>query len=261
MPLIDAVLVAGGTPAPDEPLYPFTQGRPKALLPLAGRPMAQWVLDAVTGAETVRGVVIAGLAETEAAALTTPKGLGHTPDQGGLVENLTAGARRALAAAEPPTHILAVSSDVPLLQPAMVDWITRAALTTDHDLYYSLIPRAAMERRFPGSRRTYFRLREGAFTAGDVNLIKANVLTGYHPAWLKIVAARKSLIQQAGLVGLDMLLLAAFGRLSIPAGQRRIRERLGLDGRILLNPHPEVGMDVDKPRQYELVQRELEAAA
>ena len=37
MPIIDAVVVAGGTPGPDDPLYPLTQGRPKSLLPLAAR--------------------------------------------------------------------------------------------------------------------------------------------------------------------------------------------------------------------------------
>ena len=43
MPIIDAVVMAGGVPGPDEPLYPLTQGRPKALLPLAGRVDAAFV--------------------------------------------------------------------------------------------------------------------------------------------------------------------------------------------------------------------------
>lgn len=263
MPIIDAVVTAGGVPGPDEPLYPLTQGRPKTLLPLAGRPMVQYVLDALGGAESIRRVTVVGLTAEETAPLRCAKPWGQIPNQGGLIENLVAGARASLAAAQaaPPTHILAVSGDVPLLQPLMLEWIIRAGLETEHEVYYSLIPHAAMEQRFPGSRRTFFRLKEGRFTAGDVTLIKASVLGGYHPAWPKIVAARKSLIQQAALVGLDTLLLAALGGLSIAFGQRRIRERLGVNGRILINPYPEVGMDVDKPRQYAAVRQELEGRA
>jgi hypothetical protein len=204
---------------------------------------------------------VAGLTPDEAAALTCAKDWGSVPNQGDMIANLVAGARWAAAHGEPPTHILAVSSDVPLLKPAMLDWITRTALETEHDMYYSLIPQAAMAQRFPGSRRTFFRLKEGRFTAGDVTLLRAAMLSGYHPAWDKIIAARKSLIRQALLVGLDTFVLVALGRLSIAFGQQRIRERLGVNGRILISPFPEIGMDVDKPRQYEMLKRELEGRA
>jgi hypothetical protein len=53
----------------------------------------------------------------------------------------------------------------------------------------------------------------------------------------------------------------ALGRLSIPWGQRRISQRLGVNGRILISPYAEAGMDVDKPHQYDLVKRELESKA
>ncbi len=261
MPTIDAIVTAGGVPAPDDPLYPLTQGRPKALLELAGRPMVQWPLDALSGAETIRRVAVAGLSAEQAAPLRCAKLWGSVPNQGEMIANIVAGAKWSTAQGEPPTHFLIVSGDVPLVQPAMLDWIVRAALETDHDMYYSLIPHAAMEARFPGSRRTFFQLKEGRFTAGDVTLVKAEVVSDYHPAWPRIVAARKSLIRQALLVGLDTFVLVALGRLSIPFGQRRIRERLGVNGRILINPYPEVGMDVDKPRQYEMLRRELEGRA
>lgn len=257
MPIVDAVILAGGAPAAADPLFALTGGRPKALLPLAGRPMVDWVLQAVGRAASVRRVALAGLAEP--GGLECPKPWACLPDHGGLIENLLAAARWAQADAQPPSHLLAVTGDIPLVEPAMLDWFVRAGLEAGQDVVYSLVPQAAMEGRFPGSRRTYFRLREGRFTAGDIVLVRAGVLAGRQPLWDRLLAARKSLVRQAALVGLDTFLLAAAGRLSIPFGQRLIRERLGVDGRLLINPHPEVGMDVDKPRQYELARRELEA--
>jgi hypothetical protein len=81
----------------------------------------------------------------------------------------------------------------------------------------------------------------------------------YHPAWKAIVDARKHIARQASLVGLRTLLLFVLGRLSIAEAERRAGTRLGIRGRALICPYAEVGMDVDKPGQYEMLKRELEA--
>ena len=60
---MDAILMAGGIPKPDQPLYQFTQGISKAMLEIAGKPMIQWVLDALSEAENVDSVTIIGLPE------------------------------------------------------------------------------------------------------------------------------------------------------------------------------------------------------
>lgn len=257
-PIVDAVVMAGGVPAPDEPLYPLTQGQSKALLALGGRPMVQWVLDALSGAETIRRVAVVGLDPDHAGGLRCAKDWEALPNQGNMLDNVLAGTHWSEARGAPPTHVLAVSADIPLITAAMVDWNVRASLETDHAMYYSVIPQAVMEERFPGSRRTFFRLKEGRFTAGDLSLVRRDLLSGEHPAWRKIIAARKSLVQQAALVGLDTLLLVALGQLSLAFGQRRVRERLGVDGRILISPYAEIGMDIDKPRQYEMLKQEFE---
>jgi NDP-sugar pyrophosphorylase family protein len=48
---MDAVVTAGGIPQPEELLYPYTQGKPKAMLDIGGKPMVQWVLDALSGSK------------------------------------------------------------------------------------------------------------------------------------------------------------------------------------------------------------------
>ena len=260
--LVDALLAAGGVPAPGDPLYPLTQGRPKALLDVGGRPMIQHVLDALGGARTLRSVVIVGLtpeADPAVAALSCALPLSFLPTQGSLVDNLAAAGAWAEQQPEPPTHLLATSSDIPLLTAAMVDWNVGASLETDHDAYYNLVPRATMEARFPGVKRTYFRLREGVFCGADLNLLSLRVLNSYNPAWRRIIDARKSVLAQAQLVGLDVLLRGALGLLSLPWAQDRIRERLGVRGRVLICPHAEAAMDVDRPDHLELVNAALAA--
>jgi hypothetical protein len=116
-----------------------------------------------------------------------------------------------------------------------------------------------MERRFPGSKRSFFRLKEGRFSGSDMNLFQTSLVGHYHPAWQAIIDARKNVFKQAGLVGFDTLLLMLSGRLSIASAEQRVRTRLGLRARAFMARYPEAGMDVDKPHQYELVKRELEA--
>lgn len=256
--LVDAVVTAGGIPKPGEPLYPLTQGRSKAWLEIAGQPMIQWVLDALGEARTIRRVVVMGLDEGDA-PLQCRKTISFLPNQGSLLANVEAGLKWVLDQDAGARHALVVSSDIPTITPAAVDWVVETSLQTDHDVYYSLIPQVEMERRFPGSRRSYFRLKDGTFTGGDMTLVATALVKGYDPRWQAIIEARKNVFKQASLIGFDTLFLLATRQLSSADAVKRASERLGLNGRVLICPYPEAGMDVDKPAQYELVRRALEA--
>jgi hypothetical protein len=63
------------------------------------------------------------------------------------------------------------------------------------------------------------------------------------------------------LIGFDTLLLFALGQLSIAGAMKAAKRGLGVNGRAVICPHPEMGMDVDKPHQYELVKQDLESRA
>ncbi len=89
---MDAIVTAGGIPLPEEPLYPATQGQSKALVDVAGKPMIQWVLDALSEAKTVDNVIIVGL--TEKSGLECSKKMYFVSNQGKMVDNLQAGARK-----------------------------------------------------------------------------------------------------------------------------------------------------------------------
>ena len=258
MPPIDAILTAGGLPKPDEPLYALTHGQPKALLPIGGKPMVQWIVDALDGSDLVGRVVVVGLAPGPA-ALTSRKELIYLPNAGSMIGNVEAGAKEILKRNPDARKVLVSSCDIPCLTSAMVDWIITTCLTTDHEVYYGLISQADMERRFPGSRRSYFALKEGRYCGSDILLLSTKLVGHYHPAWNEIVGARKNLLRQASIVGFDTLLLMLLRQMTIPEAERRAQTRLGIKGRIVLDPYAETGMDVDKPGQFDLVRRDLEA--
>jgi GTP:adenosylcobinamide-phosphate guanylyltransferase len=257
---VDAVVLAGGTPQPGERLYPYTLGQPKALLEIGGRPMLHWILEALDQAVTVRRIAVSGLS-SPAAPVGASKPLIFTPDRGSLMGNAQGGAAE-LAKSGPLTPLLLlVSSDIPALTPPIVNWIVTTSLETSHEAYYSLIPRDRMEARFPGSRRSYFYFKDGVFTGSDVNVVAASLVMHGHSKAPAIIEARKNIFRQAALIGFDVLIRFALRRLTVAEAVRIVSQRLQIQGRALICPYAEAGMDVDKPGQYELVKRDLESRA
>ena len=62
---MDAIVTAGGLNLPDDPLYELTGVEKKALIPLAGRPMIGWVVDALARSGSVEHIVVVGLKPDE----------------------------------------------------------------------------------------------------------------------------------------------------------------------------------------------------
>jgi len=253
---MDAMITAGGVPEPGEPLYAYSQGQSKALIDVAGKPMIQWILDALSGARSIKNVLIVGLDGSE--GLTCKKRLHYLPNQGSMLGNIL-GAAHELAAMNPgQEHVLIVSSDIPAINSQMVDWVVDQIKPED-DIVFNVIERSVMETRFPGSNRTYTKLKGIEVCGGDMNAVSLRTILDERSIWQQISDARKNPLKQAALVGFDTLLALLFRRVDIEGAARLASKNLGVNGRGVLCPFAEVGMDVDKDHQLEVVARDLAA--
>ncbi len=255
---LDALILAGGVPQPGESLYEFSQGRSKALIDVAGKPMVQWVLDALSGAKSIGRAVIVGL--DESSGLRCEKALSYLPNQGGMLDNIRAGARKIAELDPKAGYALIVSSDIPTISAEMVDWVCAQVRPGDEALY-NVIERSVMDRRFPNSKRTFTKLKGMEVCGGDMNPASVPLILSHTGPWEKIAAARKSPLKQASLIGFDTLLLFLLRTLTLEQAAARVSKRLGLRARGVICPYAEVGMDVDKAHHLEIVQRELAARA
>lgn len=256
---MNAIVTAGGIPLPEEPLYPETQGHPKALVDIAGKPMIQWVLDALSESKIVENVVIVGL--TEKSSVTCKKSFHFIPNQGKMIENLRAGAEKVLEIEPKAEYVLIVSSDIPAITGEMVDWAVNAAMETKEDVYYNIIQREVMEKRFPSSKRTYTRLKDMEVCGGDMNVGRIKLITAEDTdLWEKITDARKSPLKQAALIGFDTLFLLLLRQLTLEKAAANIMKRLKITGRAIVCPYAEIGMDIDKPHQLEILREDLARA-
>ena len=124
------------------------------------------------------------------------------------------------------------------------------------DLDYAVIERTIMEKRFPEARRTYIRMRDGQVCGGDMNIARIDMVTN-EAMWTKLLNARKNPARQAMLLGLGAVFRFAVGRADLAYAESLARNRLGIESTVRFSPYAEIGMDIDKPAQLEMLAGEL----
>ena len=252
---MDAIVIAGGIPRPEDPLYTYSHGDSKALIDVAGKPMVQWVLDALSGAKQVGNVILVGLSPKN--ELTCKKPLHCISNQGRMLSNIVAGVNKSLELNKKTQYVLIVSSDIPALKPEMVDWLVNTCMETKDDLYYGVCPKEVMEARFPNSKRTYTPLKDMKVCGADMNVVHVNMAKEHLDVWESLIVNRKNPFKQAMIMGWGTFIPLALGRLTLDDAVRRVCDHIGIQGRAIVWPYAEPCMDVDKPNQLELLREDL----
>ena len=253
--MIDVLMTAGGVPHSDDPLYKYTQGKPKALLDIGGKYMIQWVLDAVSAAKSVENIVIIGLEGKQ--NLKSNKPLHYFPSQGGIFENIKFGTEQIVELNPQTGRLLMCTSDIPSITSEMVEWAISSSMKTEHDLYFNVTERDSMEKRFPGANRTFAKLKDVAVCGCDINVLTAQMIMHNVELWEQLAGSRKSVLRQASLIGFDTLLYILFRLKDLDGITRQASKRLGIKVTTTLSPYAEMAMDVDKPNQYEILIKDL----
>ncbi|MER3483166.1 MAG: acylneuraminate cytidylyltransferase [Meiothermus sp.] len=227
---MEAIVLAGGKPS--DPLAKAFGVASKTLIPYKGRPLVEYTLEAL--AQSGLDVVFVG---PKANLYPSPKQA--LPDRGGIVENLEAGV--GAAAGE---KVLVATGDMPFLTPEAVRWVLGNA--PQAGFVYCVIRKDDVERRFPGMRRTYARVRGGQFTGGNIALIDKKLFYSALPLLKRALALRKQPLALAQMIGFGTLLRVILGQADIPSLEARVSQILGVPARALITPYAEVGVDLDK---------------
>ena len=255
---MDAIVIAGGIPQPEEPLYEYTQGIPKAMLDMAGKPMVQWVLDALGNAKNVEKVIIIGLDDADSVSCAKPTY--HIPNQGRMLSNIQAGIDKMREINPKSEYVLSASADIPTITGEMIDWLVDTALETRHDLYYGVVKKETMEARFPNSKRTFTKLKDMELCGADIHIAHHTMTTDpeHLAKWEVLIGQRKQPLKQAATVGILTLVLLLLGRLSLADAVKRATKKLNFTGRAIIWKYAEAAMDVDKSHQLEMLRADLE---
>ncbi len=253
------LVLAGGGSNPDDSLYAYTQGKPKALLPMGDCTLLEWVVNAIQDSRFIEEVVVIGLdpAVDDTIKLSFQRPVHFLPDQGGMVANIRVGTEFIATTWPETTIILGSSADIPTITGAIVDDFITRCQPWDKAIYYNFVTRETMEARFPHSNRTYTQLADMEVAGGDMSMAQVNIIKDSEPLVLAATNARKHPWQVARLVGFGFLLRFLLHRVTLEEIQATATRAVGKPVAVLLSDHAELAMDADKPNQVDLLRRDL----
>ncbi len=251
------LIIAGGAVGPDNPLYPYTQGQPKALIDMGGRTMLERVVAAVQSSAHVEDVVVVGIAPELAAGLRFVRPVELLPDQGSMVANMMTGLEWLKGHRPDAQVILGCSADIPMITGQVVDDFIEACRPWDRGVYYNFITRTRLEARFPNSRRTYSRYGNVEAAGGDMVIARIDVGLSNRALLESLTAARKQPWRVAAVVGPRLLIKFLFHRVTFNDIEATAERVLGSPVKLVLDSPPELAMDADKPFQVDMLRAEF----
>lgn len=244
--MVDAIILAGGENSKN--LNRYTSQPYEAMIDIAGKPMVEFVAEALASSSLISRIFIAGPAP-ELAKCKFPEKTVIVAGGQTIMETIALGVK----ALGHENMTLVVTADIPLLTPhAVEDFLTQCA-GVQADLYYPIVTRGDHERRFPGNKRTYVRLKEGVFTGGNIFLVNPKILPHCMQVAERIIANRKNPFKLCCLLGWTFVVQFIFGTLKLKQVEKRVGDILGIKGAVIRSQFAELGIDVDKPSDLELV--------
>ena len=181
------------------------------------------------------------------------------PDAGGFVENVFASLEPAIDA----PYLLIATADLPFLSPENITEFVDAALEiakkTGATILYPIVPVANCYARYPNVKRTSLKIREGAFTGGNLMLVNPASLKAQHEKIAAAYAARKSPLRLALMLGVGTVFRLVLSQLlspnllTLPFLEARVSRLLGATARAVVCHNPEIATDLDRPSDFEAV--------
>ena len=252
-----ALVLAGYSPDKPDPLAAAMGMERKALLPIAGKPMVYWVVRALQESGRIDDLFIVGMSEED--GVDFGQEVTYVPNQARHFDNIMAGVRAIQEKRPDAEYAVGASADIPLLKPSTVEWFLDACERRGGDIFYSLVEMNVMESQFPGSGRSYVPLVEGRFCGGDLYLARLSVAHNNEELVRGLLERRKNAFQQIRMAGFRIVLKFLFRRLSLKDAEEVASRLMQCEARAMPSPFADLGMDIDKPHQWEMARRILEA--
>ena len=254
--MITALLLAGSRPGAD-PLAQAAGVPVKPLAPVAGEPMINRPARALLAHPAIDRLLILTqqpdlyAADPATAWLADHPQVRFEPSGTGIAATLMEMLDRPGA----PYPLLVTTADHVLLDRAMLDQFVGEA--TGADIAVALVERATLLARYPQSRRTWLKFRDGWWSGANLFWFGSAKARSVIALWQEVEQDRKKGWKILAAFGPVALLGALLRILTLRAGIARIGRRFGLTARLVAMASPEACIDADKVEDVALIEQIL----
>jgi GTP:adenosylcobinamide-phosphate guanylyltransferase len=243
-----AIILAAGR-GPDDPMAKAFGVLHKAALPIAGKPMLQWVLDALDQTAILKPFLVV---IDDRAALQNFSDIEILPAQNSAPASAIAAIQHLKS-----FPILVTTGDHPLLTPAMVNIMLDQATANGADVSVGLATAEIINAKYSETKRTYFNL--GGTRVSGCNLFAITSARGLKifERWQHLEKNRKRPWKLVSAFGVKPIIWFALGQLTPQRAFDYMSQRLGIKILPVFLPFAEAAIDVDKPADHVLAERIL----
>jgi GTP:adenosylcobinamide-phosphate guanylyltransferase len=253
--LFTAIILAGVRPTGD-PVAEAAGVPSKAFIPVGGRPMVLRVLDALTAARQIGTILLCGPPQ---------KSIEQQPE---LKSHIAEGRLKWVAARSTPslsTHsvlqslsdnapVLVTTADHALLSTPIIDYFCDEARKAGCDVAVGLVSHAEVMARFPETRRTAIKFKEGSYCGCNLFAFLNPQSFSAAQFWHQIERERKRPLKMMRILGWRAVLRYFLGKMSLNDALGYLSKQMGLRAGVVMLPFPEAAVDVDSVNDWKFVQ-------
>ena len=260
---LDTILLCGRAKIDDELLLYMREktGQKevdnKALFEIAGKKILHYICDVLNEAENIGNIFIAGLSK-EDIEFDYPVTYLELSKESSVVDKVFTWVNEYLLKRDKPeTPVLIVNGDIPTISKESINWIAEKVSESTATFQYTVVGQEDMDRVFPNSRRSFTKFKDGAICGGDVVGIAPVDILKHADTWQKLVGRRKSFIRQVIFVAPFKVFKIMLGRATLDDAVHIAEKALKMRFNLMKVPYPEIAMDIDKPHQFDIVEKHL----
>ncbi|HDJ99916.1 MAG TPA: hypothetical protein ENG53_01220 [Firmicutes bacterium] len=249
---IEAVVLGGQDKLED---WVKEEGVPhKALLDIAGKRMIDWIIDALKDTPQIKRIILIGKSEIFPEDIRKRVDV-FLEDSGSFMKNI-----ENVYKITKYEYSVFVPTDVPLITSQIYTKTFEFCENFEKGCYlYVLVNKKRdVEKKFPGTKRTYWKLKGGYYKIGNILPIRRELYPSAINFGYKLLKARKSPIKMASLFPISFMIKALFHLATLKDCEVVVCDITELRGRAVPIPFPEIAIDVDKKEDLIFVRKIME---
>lgn len=245
--MFNVIILAG-----KQPIRDIQDSRNKALIEINGKPMIEYVVEAVRNVRAAGKIAVIGPKE-EIENILKGKVWAIIDSNESLFNNVIRGA----SLLKDDRFVLVTTCDIPMISKEAIEDFISQCERSKADFCYPIVEKEINNEKFPGMERTYVKTKEGIFTGGNLILVNPKIIEKGKCIGERLFKARKNHLRMAWVLGVGLIVKLFAGTLSIEDVEKRFLKVTGINGKAIISAYPELSNDIDKESDLNFARRYL----